>query len=279
MSTTRRPTAPERVARAPVVTLLTDFGGRDGFVGIVKGVILSTCPEVTLVDLSHDIAPQDVVGGALVLQSAVSHFPAGAVHLAVVDPGVGSSRRPIVIETPKFVLVGPDNGLLSLASRPSAKRIFYHLDRPEHFLDHTSSTFHARDVFAPVAARIASGVSPSRLGSRIDSITEISIPAPRRVEGAIEGQVIYVDRFGNLVTNLEAAELAVFRDREVSVSIRGVRIAGISSHYSAVREGRPLALWNSWGRLEVAICNGSAARHLRARPGDRIEVTAVEPGR
>ncbi|MGH7822914.1 MAG: SAM hydrolase/SAM-dependent halogenase family protein, partial [Candidatus Binatia bacterium] len=143
----------------------------------------------------------------------------------------------------------------------------------EHFLEHTSSTFHARDVFAPVAARIAAGVSPARLGTRIGSIEELSLPAPRRIDGVIEAQVIYVDRFGNLATNLVIDDLAGFRAPDVSVSIRGVQIAGISTHYSAVREGRPVVVWNSWGRLEIAICNGSASRHLRARTGDRVEVT------
>ncbi|MGH7856183.1 MAG: SAM hydrolase/SAM-dependent halogenase family protein [Candidatus Binatia bacterium] len=266
-------------AQPPTITLLTDFGGRDGFVGIVKGVLLRNCPEARLVDLSHDIAPQDVVGGALVLVSAVRHFPRHTVHLAVIDPGVGGPRRPIVVETPDFVLVGPDNGLLSLAAAGAPQWTFYHLDRREYFLEHPSNTFHARDVFAPVAARIAAGVEPARLGTRVDAIEELSLPAPRRVDRAIEGQVIYVDRFGNLVTNLQLEDLAAFRGEEVSVSIRGVQIAGISTHYSAVREGRPVVVWNSWGRLEVAICNGSAARHLRARAGDRIEVTTREPRR
>ena len=264
--------APARSRVAPVVTLLTDFGARDGFVGIVKGVLLSLCPQARLIDLSHDVPPQDVLGGALVLAGAVRWFPRGTVHLAVVDPGVGSGRRPIAVETPEYTLVGPDNGLLSLAAAGVPKRTIVHLDRPEAFLPETGNTFHARDVFAPVAARIAAGTPVSDLGSPVSGMEELSLPVPRLVDGVLEGQVVYVDRFGNLMTNLGRADLDAFRPEEVSVSIRDVQIAGLSTHYSAVREGAPVALWNSQERLEVAIRNGSAARHLRVRAGDRVEV-------
>ena len=255
-----------------IVTLLSDFGERDGFVGIVKGVLLGICPSVRIVDLSHGVVPQDVMGGALVLASAVRHFPRGTVHLAVVDPGVGTARRPILIETEDFVLVGPDNGLLSLAADRSAVCAVIHLDRPQWFSSNLSDTFHARDVFAPVAAHCACGVPPAELGSRVDGFERLPVAQPRRVEDAIEGQVIHVDRFGNLICNIARDELDAFLDGGVSISINGVQISQISPHYSAVREGKPVAVWNSWGRLEIAIRNGSAARHLRARNGDRIQV-------
>lgn len=270
---------PSRAPTTPVITLLTDFGGRDGFVGIMKGVLLDHCPRARLVDLSHDIPPQDVLGGALVLASAVSWFPRGAVHLAVVDPGVGGERRPIAVETPGFTLVGPDNGLLSLAAPAAAKRRIIHLDRPETFLPGAGRTFHGRDVFAPVAARIAAGTTASALGSTVPDMEEISLPSPRRIDGVLEGQVIYVDRFGNLITNLGRADLDVFRPERVSVSIHDVQIAGISTHYSAVQKGAPVALWNSWERLEIAVRNGSAARAFRSRAGDRVEVRGRERSR
>jgi len=269
--TSKSRTAP-RASAAPVITFLSDFGDRDGFVGIVKGVLLTRCPEARIVDLSHDIPPQDVTCGALVLASGVGHFPPGTVHLAVVDPGVGGERRPIAVVTPDFVLVGPDNGLLSLAVHGRADRRVYHLDRTEHVPPAAGRTFHARDVFGPFAAMIASGTPPDRVGTEVDALETLSLPVPRRVEHVLEAQIIYVDRFGNLVSNVEPTHLADFRGQDLSVSIRGVQIAGISTHYAAVREGRPLVLWNSWGRLEIAVRNDSAARHLRARMGDRITV-------
>jgi S-adenosyl-L-methionine hydrolase (adenosine-forming) len=272
---TTAPAPPKTTDSQPggrIVTLLSDFGERDGFVGIVKGVLLGICPSVRIVDLSHGVVPQDVMGGALVLASAVRHFPLGTIHLAVVDPGVGTARRPILIETEAFVLVGPDNGLLSLAAERSAVRAVIHLDRREYFSSPMSDTFHARDVFAPVAAHCACGVPSAELGSRVDDFQRLPLPEPRRLDDAIEGQVIHVDRFGNLICNIVRDDVGGFLDRGVSISISGVQIPEISAHYSTVREGKPVAVWNSWGRLEVAIRNGSAARHLRARNGDRIQV-------
>jgi S-adenosylmethionine hydrolase len=207
-----------------------------------------------------------------VLENAVGYFPPRSVHLAVVDPGVGGERRAIVIETERFLLVGPDNGLLSLAAERSPRRRVVHLDRPSWFRESAARTFHGRDVFAPVAAHLAAGTPAAELGSEIEDYERVVLPVPRSIDGAVEGQVIHVDRFGNLVSNLRQEDLAAFRDSELSVSIAGVRIRGIVSHYAAVREGGALALWNSWGRLEVAVRNGSAARHLRAHPGDRVEV-------
>ncbi|MBI2964095.1 MAG: SAM-dependent chlorinase/fluorinase [Deltaproteobacteria bacterium] len=256
----------------PVVTLLTDFGERDGFVGIVKGVLFGICPEAHVVDLTHEVVPQDVTGGALVLASAVGYFPRRTIHLAVVDPGVGTSRRPILIDTEDFVLVGPDNGLLSLASDRSAVRRVVHLDRAQYFLASPTRTFHARDVFAPVAAHCARGTDPGEMGSPMDGFQRLSLPRPRRVDDGLEGQVIHVDRFGNLICNIGPADLGDFRASGLSISICGVQISEISPHYSSVREGKPLAVWNSWGQLEVAVRNGSAARQLRARSGDRVQV-------
>jgi S-adenosylmethionine hydrolase len=259
-------------AGAPIITLLSDFGGRDGYVGTVKGVLLGICPTAPIVDLSHEVAPQDVTGGALVLASAVPYFPPRTIHVAVVDPGVGSARRPILIETEDFVLVGPDNGLLSLAADRSPLRSVVHLDRPSFHLASPSRTFHARDVFAPVAAHCARGVPSAEMGSSLGGFERLVLLEPRRVENAVEGHVIHVDRFGNLVSNVRPQDLADFRDTGLSITICGVQLLEISPHYSAVREGKPVALWNSWGRLEIAVRNGSAARTLRARGGDRVQV-------
>jgi S-adenosylmethionine hydrolase len=264
--------APSAIRVAPIVSLLTDFGERDGFVGIMKGVVLGICPEARLVDLSHEVAPQDVTGAALVLRNAVGHFPPGTIHLGVVDPGVGTARRPILIVTERFVLIGPDNGLLSLAAEQVPVRKVVHLDRPQWFLPSLSSTFQGRDVFAPVAGHCASGVEPEELGSPLEGFERLSLAAPRRLDDAIEAQVIHVDRFGNLTCNLRHDEFASSLAPGVSISVGGVQIPEISPHYSTVREGKPVALWNSWGYLEIAIRNGSAARHLRSRIGDRVQL-------
>jgi len=257
---------------AAVLTLLSEFGERDGFVGVVKGVLLRGCPEARIIDLSHEVAPQDVMEGALVLASAVRYFPPRTIHLAVVDPCVGSGRRPLLVETDDYVLIGPDNGLLSLAAKASPIRKVIHLDRPQYFLATPSQTFHARDVFAPVAAHWARGVPSTDLGTTIDDFTRLELPAIRRIEGSIEGRMIHVDRFGNLICNIQQEDLRDFRAEDLSVSIGGVQIRGLSPHYAAVGEGKPLALWNSWGLLEVAVRNSSAARVLRVRSGDRVQV-------
>ena len=257
---------------APIVTMLSDFGERDGFVGVMRGVMLGICPSARFVDLTHEIPPQDVVAGALVLVAAVPYFPKRTIHLAVVDPGVGSERRPLLIETEDFVLVGPDNGLLSLAAVRSPVRRVVVLDRETYHLRQRSCTFHGRDVFAPVAAHCANGVAPSEVGSAVDTFEQVSIPRARRLDDGLEAQVIHIDRFGNLVCNVERADVNDFRDSGVSISIGAVTIAEISPHYAAVREGKPLALWNSWDRLEIAVRNGSAARQVRARVGDRVQL-------
>jgi S-adenosylmethionine hydrolase len=170
------------------------------------------------------------------------------------------------------VLVGPDNGLLSLAAERSPVRRVVVLDREQYFLSEQSRTFQGRDVFAPVAAHCASGTRPADLGSQVETFERVSIPPLRRLDDGVDAQVIHVDRFGNLVCNVEHADLADFRESIVSISLCGVTILAISPHYAAVREGKPLALWNSWGRLEIAVRNGSAARQIRARIGDRVQV-------
>ncbi len=258
----------------PVVTLLSDFGNRDGFVGILKGVLLGICPSARTIDLSHEIAPQDVMEGALVLSAAVDHFPVGTVHLAIVDPGVGTDRRALLIETEAFTLVGPDNGLLSLAAARSPLRKIVHLDEPRWFAPSPSATFHGRDVFAPVAAHRANGVPPEQLGSIVEDYARVTIPAVRRVDDGIEGQILYVDRFGNLVCNIARSDLTASSGTQMTVRLGDVTIAQISATYGAVREGKPVAVWNSWDRLEIAVRNGSAVRQLRARSGDRVQLKA-----
>lgn len=255
------------------VTLCSDFGSRDAYVGIMKGVILGIAPGATLVDLSHEIPAQAVTIGALVLRSAVEYFPGGTVHLAVVDPGVGSSRLAVAVVTERCVLVGPDNGLLHPAATALGIREIRRLANEKFFLPEVSNTFHGRDVFAPVAAHLAAGIAPRELGERVDELQPLHLPVARREPAEIVGEVIYVDHFGNLVTNIRGADLSAFPARELSVSIGAVSLPASVSSYSAVEPGEPLAIVGSWGQLEVAVRNGSAAEHFSAGVGTVVRLS------
>lgn len=254
-----------------IITLTTDFGTRDPFVGIMKGVVAAIDPAARVIDLTHGVAPQDVTGGALALAAAVDFFPEGAVHVAVVDPGVGSARRPILIQTDRAWYVGPDNGLLSLAARAERRVRMVHLSNPEYHLQPTSRTFHGRDIFAPAAAHLSRGVAPEELGEAVEGCVELRLPDPeRQAGGRLAGQVIHIDGFGNLTTNIGREDLAPFPADGVSVSVGGTVIRGLSDSYASAGPGNYLALVNSWERLEIARCNGSAQAGLDARVGDPV---------
>ncbi len=255
-----------------LITLLTDFGIQDAYVGVMKGVILSVNPAARIVDLTHEVPPQDVIKGAFLLRSAAAYFPDGTVHVAVVDPGVGTERRPVVVVTKRAFLVGPDNGLLTPSAAVLGVREVRRLEQSEFFRHPVSQTFHGRDVFAPVAAHLAAGVSPDRLGPIAPALQPLCLPEPRRECGAIHGEVLYVDRFGNLITNVPAAQLAAYPPSAVCVSIAGVSIAAIASSYAAVPRGAPLAVIGSAGLLEIAVRDGNAAEELGAGVGTPITV-------
>lgn len=256
----------------PIITLLTDFGTADAFVGIMKGVILGINPDARIVDLTHAVPPQHILVGALMLRSAVSAFPPGTIHVAVVDPGVGSTRRPILIETESGFLIGPDNGILSPAAAALRQRTARLIENATFFRHPVSQTFHGRDVFAPVAAHLSRGIEPAVLGPPLDAIVDLALPSAQRTASAVRGQVVHVDRFGNLVTNLEADAIASFPAERVSVSIGGTRVVGPVAAYAAVAEGQPLAIVGSWGMLEIAVRNGNAAEMFAARPGTPVTV-------
>ncbi len=242
-----------------LITLTTDFGLTDPWVGIMKGVIATRAPGVEVVDVSHGIPPQDVLAGALVLRHAVPWFPRGAIHVAVVDPGVGSVRRALCVETDAAFLVGPDNGLLSLAAPPQAVRRIVELTEERFFVTPRSQTFHGRDVFAPVAAALATGTDAGALGTTRTDLVRLTLPEPVRQGTALHGQVIYVDRFGNLVTNVPGD---TFAPDAVSISIAGVRVRGPAPSYAAAARGTLVVVVNSWNLLEIAVRDGSAREHL-----------------
>ena len=242
----------------PVITLLTDFGTADYFVGAVKGAILSVNPNVVIVDITHEIPPQDIETGAFTLLAAYKTFPRGTIHVAVVDPGVGSSRRPIIVKANDQFFVGPDNGLFTyIYDREPSHRTF-HVTASEYFRPNPSSTFHGRDIFAPVAAALSTGVTPEKFGPEInDKVRLPSLETPLRI--------IHIDHFGNCVTNISRE-----RFERNSLSINGRTISAFRNFYGEAFAGEIFAIWGSAGFLEISVKGGSAAQILGAKRGDAI---------
>jgi S-adenosyl-L-methionine hydrolase (adenosine-forming) len=255
-----------------VISLTTDFGLADGFVGIMKGVILAIAPGVCFVDLTHEVAPQDVRQAAYVLERATPYFPAQTIHLAVVDPGVGSDRRPLLVTTERAAYVGPDNGIFSAAlAEPGAHA--WELDQPRFWLPQVSRTFHGRDIFAPVAAHLANGVPPKQLGRPIGDPVRLAVVGPRRHSaGSLSGEIVSVDRFGNLISNIPAAWVASGRWR----CRIGSRDAPLLSTYADASSGGLMGLIDSDGAVEIALRNGNAAQQLGVGIGTLIELWTTE---
>lgn len=256
---------------APVITLLTDFGYQDSYVGVMKGVILGICPTATLIDLTHHIAPQNIAAARFNLLNAYPYLPQGTVHLVVVDPGVGTARRALALQTPRGYLVGPDNGVFSgiLATESAIAAVA--LTNARYWRSpHPSHTFHGRDLFAPVAAHLAAGVDLMQLGDPIDptSLEECFIPAPIMTEHQIEGHIQHIDHFGNLITTIPAAAV---QQSGWTMHIREVRVP-LGQTYGEVEMGAAIALVGSHGWLEVAVNGGSAADQLRLSVGDKLQL-------
>jgi len=257
---------------APIVTLTTDFGLRDPFVGVMKGVILCICPEARLVDLTHEVAPQDVLEAALALEASVGFFPAGTIHLAVVDPGVGSQRRAIGLRAGERYFVGPDNGLFTFALATSGWAAVS-LEASAYRLPSVSSTFHGRDIFAPAAAYLAAGISLDRLGPRVADPVRLAWPECRRDGEDLVGEVVGSDRFGNLLTSVTAEHLERFDPAmAVAVLVRGRDLGRLASCYTEGRAGVPAPIMGSTGRLEVFVRNGSARIALGGERGTPVRV-------
>lgn len=258
----------------PVITLLTDFGLKDGYVGVMKGVIWSIMPAAQIADLSHEIAPQNVMQGALVLERAAGYFPAGTVHIAVVDPGVGTPRRAIAVRLGNHTFVGPDNGLFSLVmAKAQADQLpvsMVHLDRPEFWLPRVSQVFHGRDIFAPVGAHLANGIPLQSVGSPIDDPVRLNIAQPQPAPDGWDGSVIDIDAFGNLQTNLRAEHLQGLE--RITIKVKNAMIKGLSQAFGDRPSGELAALIDSSGYLAIAVVNGSAASRLPAAVSDPIEV-------
>jgi len=262
-----------------VITLLSDFGLRDAYVGAMKGVALGICPQATLVDICHSVPPQDVLAAALLLPTYVPCYPPGSVHVAVVDPGVGSERRGLAIAASldggQQYLVGPDNGLFwPLLTRAAAFHAV-ELAEPRFWRPQVAPTFHGRDIFAPVAAHLAGGVSLAALGPPVTDLVRLELPRLQREPGALVGVIVAIDHFGNCASNIGADELAELGDpAALRVIVAGRELGPPRRTFADVAVGAPLALCNSAGWLEVAVRDGDAARELGLRRGSAIRVLA-----
>lgn len=256
----------------PIITLTTDFGTKDSYVAAMKGVILTICPNAKLVDITHDIPPQNVFAAAYTLEQAVPYFPRHAVHLAVVDPGVGTDRRHLVVDTEHGMMVLPDNGLVSLAAPRDSVHAVYEAVNSGYWLDKPSNTFHGRDIFAPIAAHLAKGVDPRDMGPLVKEIVRLEIPAPEVTKQSVLGQVIYIDSFGNALTNIrrENLEQAQGQAENWFCKIGDRIVEGPLTTYSKAPKGGGLLLWNSDDRLELAVNQGSAERKYGLKTGDRV---------
>jgi len=254
---------------AGVITLITDFGTSDWYVASMKGVILSRSPGCTIVDITHEIPPGEVVAAALVLREASSYFPRGTVHVAVVDPGVGTSRAALVARAGGFLFVGPDNGVLSLAMGLHPDPEVRAMERDDIMLEPRSNTFHGRDVFAPAAAYLASGGELSSLGARLEEWVRLELPALRRGTDFVEGHVIYLDRFGNGITDISESELrGLSRKGRLRVMVGGALILDrVHRTYAEALPGTAVAMIGSSGFLEIAVSGGSAKDQLKLKAG------------
>ncbi len=257
-----------------IITLMTDFGTKDGNVGVMKGVILGIAPDVQLIDISHHISPQSIPEAALVLRRAMPYFPAGTIHIVVVDPGVGTSRRPMAAQLGAQFVVGPDNGLVTLALEAAEARReavqFIHLDRPQYWLPEVSHVFHGRDIFSPAAAHLAAGVALEALGSPFSDPVRLNLSQPVRTANGWRGEVIHIDHFGNISTNIRQEQLGF--PYHMKLRLSGVEIDGLVHTFGERPPGELVALYGSTGNLLACVVNGSAAERLGAKIGDACEV-------
>ncbi len=269
------------------ITLTTDFGLADGYVAAMKGVIYSINPEATIVDISHQIKPRNIREAAFVLSTAYNYFPSYTVHIVVVDPGVGTNRKAVILKTPKAQFVAPDNGVLSYileayASQPlpDSQRVkagpdlkAYAITKSEYWHKPVSNTFHGRDIFAPVAARLSLGLMASSLGDPVDTMTAFTISHPSKQGDQITGHILHIDSFGNLITDVRQDFLPTTA-QSATIELKGYSIHGIACTYA---DGTgPVALLGSSGYLEISIGNGSAASFFKAEEGDEIKIAGAQ---
>lgn len=259
---------------SPIITLTTDFGTDSPYVAQMKGAILSVHRDVTLMDLCHRVAPQNIIQAAIILEDTCHCFPDETIHLIVVDPGVGTDRRIVCARLDGQHFIAPDNGVLTALVRQASRREFVAVENRAFWRESVSNTFHGRDIMGPVAAHLARGVDPKQLGPAIeDELVAVDLPEVSHHDDGVDGCVITCDRFGNLLTNIRAADLARSPSpAQVTVQCRRHRIRGVVNTYGERPAGSAIALIGSAGRLELAIVNGNAAAVWGAGPGDTVTV-------
>ncbi len=257
-----------------LITLTTDFGLKDPFAGMMKGVIYSINRDVHIIDISHGIENQDVFEGAFIIFSSFNYFPGGTIHVVVVDPGVGSSRRPILVRAHDHYFIGPDNGVLSLIISGDTNSSVYEITAERYFLRSPGNTFHGRDIFAPVAGWLSRGGDPLNFGRMVPDYCRIDIPVPAKNEGRLEGEIIYIDKFGNLFSNIRLCDIDEYCSgmdgSSMLIRIRGHEISGIKRCYSDAKKGETAVVVNSFGLLEIYSYMGNAARTINAKKGDIV---------
>lgn len=257
-----------------MITLTSDFGLKDSYVAQMKGVIYTINPTATLIDITHDVEKFNIRMGAFMLFSAASYFPKGTVHVSVVDPGVGTERRAILVQTKQGFFIGPDNGVLVLAAQSQNIEHIYYLTNDEFMLPQVSSTFHGRDVFASVAAHLDKGVKPSEFGPEINDAVIPDFTSVKRRRGSFIGEVLHIDNFGNVITNINQKEIS--HAKTVNVKLRNLSLKlTFGKTYAQAKLQNPIMLIGSHGFLEIALNQDSAAEKLHAKAGDKIEVTPV----
>ncbi|MDG5766935.1 SAM-dependent chlorinase/fluorinase [Balneolales bacterium ANBcel1] len=255
-----------------IITLTTDFGCQDYYVGAMKAVIMGICPGATLVDISHDLPPQDIMAGAWVLKNAAFLFPPGTVHLAVVDPGVGGERRPVLLKVRDQFFVGPENGLFSLVIEGEEHQVV-ELTNPEYWRSEVSPTFHGRDIFAPVAAHKANGVPMGSFGNKFTELTQYRWAKPISDDEGIQGWIMHIDRYGNLVSNIPEPMLREYEHGHAfKIYVGNTILKRVSKTFSEVPDGEPLALVGSSGMLEIAINKGNAEQMLGIEKGAPVSL-------
>ncbi len=264
------------MAHRPIITLTTDFGTNDAFVGTMKGVILDIVPEAAIVDICHSVQAFDVLDGALTISQAYSYYPTGTVHVVVVDPGVGTARRPIIASSDKYHFVAPDNGVLSLIYAREERMHVRHITSEHYFLQPVSNTFHARDIFSPVAAYLAKLVDTMKFGDEVEDFVRFAAPKPKVVdESRMRAVVLKVDRFGNLMTNitaLDAPKLFAAEKEPFKIVVGSKEITEIYSAYAEGSPGEVFAIVGSMGFLEIAANRGAAAQLCGVGKGGEVSI-------
>ncbi len=254
-----------------IVSLLTDFGLDDNFVGSIKAAMLNVNPGIQIVDITHNVQPHDIFSAAFLLEGTYKYFPKNTLHVVVVDPGVGAERKIIVVKIKDHMFLAPDNGVLALALKNKTVQKIVEVTNKKFFLSDVSNTFHGRDIFAPVAAHITNGVPLNKLGEEIHFLREFSLPDVSFTDGCINGSVIHIDRFGNIITNIKEEFLKDF-SKEIKVKIKDHTIERLSLTYSDVQKNIPLCLVNSFGYLEIAMNCASAKDFFKIENGQNIQV-------